>query len=435
MILSGNPGVNGPGITKIGNYEVLRKLGEGATSAVYLAQDNFNSRQVAVKLVSLPAAGEQGRRPLMHRLFLNEAALAGRLHHPHIAQIYDAVADADQTYIVMEYVAGGTLSRFTRSDNLLVIGDVIDMACKAANALEFASQHGVIHRDIKPANILVGESADIKVTDFGSASILRSASTLVEGIGTPAYMSPEQHLGRPLNPQSDIYSLGVVMFQLLTGHLHFAADNIAGLICQIVHADPPPPSAIRPEIPAEIDAVVLRALARDTAVRHSSWTEFAAELAAIASGVPLPRHGVLDTEKFNTLRMLSFFRSFGDVELWEVLRLSEWVDAGPDEIFIREDECGDFFAIIVSGVARVTRGGRTLRLLRSGDCVGEMAYPSGARSVRSPDVMALTPLRMVRFGVPQIERASELCRLHFERTCQRILVERLVSANSGLAGV
>lgn len=424
-----------PAVNKIGKYQIIEKLGDGATSSVFLARDEFNDRQVAVKLVSQVALKDQTRGQLMHRLFLNEASLAGKLNHPHIVEIYDAVADEENAYIVMEYVPGGTLQRFTRADNLLAIGDVIEVIYKCAKALDFASQLGVIHRDIKPANILVKDNTDIKVTDFGSAAMLSTERTVVDGIGTPAYMSPEQHLNLPLNLQTDIYALGVVMFQLLTGRLPFSADNIAGLANQILNGDPPLPSELRAEIPSEIDVVVRRAMARDQSVRYMTWEQFAGDLAAIASGVPLPKHGVLDTEKFNTLRTLSFFRSFGDVELWEVLRFSEWIDVAQNEAIMREGESGDFFGIIVSGEARVFRKRRLLSVLKAGECVGEMAYLGGPDTLRSADVVAGSELRMIKIGVKKLELASEICRLNFDRTYLRILVERLAAANSKLAGV
>lgn len=423
-------------VNKIGKYEVVRKLGDGATSTVFLARDAFNDREVAIKLVSQTALKDENRGQLMHRLFLNEASLAGKLSHPHIVEIYDAVADEDNAYIVMEYVPGGTLQRFTRADNLLALGDVIEVIYKCARALDFASQLGVIHRDIKPANILVKDNTDIKVTDFGSAALLMTERTVVDGIGTPAYMSPEQHMNKPVNLQTDIYALGVVMFQMLTGRLPFTADNIAGLAHQILNADPPLPSELRPEVPTELDLVVRRAMSRDQTVRYMTWEQFANDLAAIASGAPLPKHGVLDTEKFNILRTLSFFKSFGDVELWEVLRFSEWVDYAKDGVIINEGEPGDFFGIIVSGEARVLRKRRLLlSLLKAGECVGEMAYLGEPGSLRSADVVAATDVRMIKIGVKALERASELCRLNFDRTYLRILVGRLAAANSKLAGV
>jgi serine/threonine protein kinase len=425
-----------PVVNKIGKYEVVRKLGDGATSTVFLARDAFNDREVAIKLVSQTALKDENRGQLMHRLFLTEASLAGKLNHPHIVEIYDAVADEDNTYIVMEYVPGGTLQRFTRADNLLALGDVIEVIYKCARALDFASQLGVIHRDIKPANIMVKDNTDIKVTDFGSAALMMTERTVVDGIGTPAYMSPEQHLNKPANLQTDIYALGVVMFQMLTGRLPFTADNIAGLAHQVLNADPPLPSEFRPEVPTELDLVVRRAMAREQTVRYMTWEQFANDLAAIASGAPLPKHGVLDTEKFNILRTLSFFKSFGDVELWEVLRFSEWVDFAKDEVIINEGEPGDFFGIIVSGEARVLRKRRLLlSLLKAGECVGEMAYLGEPGSLRSADVVAATDLRMIKISVKALERASELCRLNFDRTYLRILVGRLAAANSKLAGI
>ncbi|MGE4110576.1 MAG: Crp/Fnr family transcriptional regulator, partial [Burkholderiales bacterium] len=178
-----------------------------------------------------------------------------------------------------------------------------------------------------------------------------------------------------------------------------------------------------------------RAMARDQTVRYMTWEQFANDLAAIASGSPLPKHGVLDTEKFNIMRTLSFFKSFGDVELWEVLRFSEWVDFAKDDVIMREGDPGDFFGILVSGDARVLRKRRLLSLLNAGECVGEMAYLGEAGNTRSADVVAVADVRMIKISVKALERASELCRLNFDRTYLRILVERLAAANSKLSGI
>src|SRR5262245_42077444 len=174
----------------------------------------------------------------------------------------------------MEYVGGGTLQRFTRADNLLALGDVIEVVYKATRALDFASNLGVIHRDIKPANILIKEETDIKISDFGAAAMLTTTRTVVDGIGTPAYMSPEQHLNKKLTQQTDIYALAVVMFQLLTGRLPFQADNIAALSHQVLNADRPLPSEYRRDVPTEIDLIVRRAIDRDPAVRYQTWQQF-----------------------------------------------------------------------------------------------------------------------------------------------------------------
>ena len=420
---------------KIGKYEVVRKLGEGATSSVYLARDPFANREVAIKKVAPGMLRDTGGGNVLRRLFLNEASLAGKLVHPHIVEIYDAVADEDQAYLVMEFVSGGTLQPFTRADNLLALGDVIEIVYKCARALDFASRLGVIHRDIKPANILVKANNDIKISDFGSAALLQSQHTVVEGIGTPAYMSPEQHLNKPLNHQTDIYALGVVMFQLLTGRFPFQAGNIAALAQQVLYEDPPLPSEFRREVSADIDQVVRRALERDPAKRYQNWQELADDLAAIAAGAPLPKQGVLETEKFNALRSLAFFRAFNDAELWEVLRAGEWLNVPRGEVVMKEGAPGDFFCILVNGEARVSRKLRLISMIEPGECFGEMAYLGAPDMLRTADVIAASELRILKIPVAALERMTELTRLNFDRAFLRVLVERLIAANSKLSGV
>ena len=423
------------GLTKIGKYDVERKIGDGATSSVYLARDSFNNRDVAIKVVTQAALKDAASAKVTQHLFLTEASLAGKLVHPHIVEIYDAAADEEHAYIVMEYVDGGTLQRFTRADNLLALGDVIEVAYKCSRALDFASNLGVIHRDIKPANILIKGETDIKISDFGAAAMLTTTRTVVDGIGTPAYMSPEQHLNKKLNHQTDIYALGVVMFQLLTGRLPFQADNIAALSHQVLNADRPLASEFRRDVPTEIDMIVRRAIDRDTAVRYQTWQQFSDDLVAVATGqAPLPKHGVLETEKFNALRNLAFFYSFSDVELWEVLRFSEWVTAMPNQTLVREGDRGEFFCILVSGEARVLRKKRLLTTLKGGECFGEMAYLGGEFKPRIADVVAASDVRMIKIPIAALERSSELCRLNFDRAFLRVLVERLTVANSRLTG-
>ena len=179
---------------KIGKYQVIGRLGEGATSVVWLAHDPFAGRDVAIKVVANSVFSEGERGKLARKLFVTEASLAGKLNHPHIVQIYDAAADADPSYIVMEYVPGGTLEAYCAADRLLPLADVVEMIFKCSRALDFAYRLGVIHRDLKPANILRGGTSgtDVKISDFGAAITTSSDQTAVSGIGSPAYMSPQQ---------------------------------------------------------------------------------------------------------------------------------------------------------------------------------------------------------------------------------------------------
>jgi serine/threonine protein kinase len=419
---------------RIGKYDVVRKIGEGATSSVWLGRDTFANRDVAIKLVAQAALKDAASAKVTHHLFLTEASLAGKLVHPHIVEIYDAAVDEDHAYIVMEYVGGGTLHRFARADNLLNLGDVIEVVYKCSRALDFASQQGVIHRDIKPANILIKNDTDIKISDFGAAAMLTTTRTVVDGIGTPAYMSPEQHMNQKLTVQTDIYALGIVMFQLLTGRMPFQAENIAALSYQVLNAPRPLPSEYRRDVPGEIDVIVKRAIERDVSIRYQTWQQFSDDLAAVASGSPLPKHGVLETEKFNSLRHLVFFRSFSDAELWEVLRFSEWLTAEPGQALVREGDPGGFFCILVSGEAKVARRKRLITALKGGECFGEMAYLAGENKPRIADVIAASNVRLIKIPIAALERASEMCRLNFDRAFLRVLVERLTLANSRLTG-
>ena len=215
---------------KIGKYELIRELGSGATSRVFLALDPFNNQQVALKLFRQDIMRDNRRAMAFRKLLRTEASLAGKLSHPHIVKIYDAVVDEDLNYMVMEYVAGETLERYAEVDHLMPISTVAEIIYKCCKALEYAQSQGVIHRDIKPANLLLQGESDIKISDFGAALIETQQTTQVSGVGSPAYMSPEQIKEMSLTHQTDIYSLGVSMYKLLTGKLPFDASNNFSMI-------------------------------------------------------------------------------------------------------------------------------------------------------------------------------------------------------------
>ncbi len=374
--------------------------------------------------------------PAICSRFRRETRIMMGLKNPTIVRILDHGVHGNRDYIVMEYIEGGTLQRFTSADNLLGIGDVIEVIYKCARALDYASQQGVIHRDIKPANILLKENNDVKITDFGSAAIAKAEATMIDGIGTPAYMSPEQHLNKPLNHQTDIYALGIVMFQLLTGRAPFKADNIAGLAYQVLNSNPPLPSEFRGDVPLELDMIVIRALQRDTGKRYLTWAQLIDELAAMMGGsTALPKKGVFETERFNSLRKLSFFEAFADADLWEVLRFSEWVTIAKDQVILKEGDPGDFFCVLLSGDARVTRKRRLIAILKPGECLGEMACLGSPDKLRTADVMAIHEVRLIKIPVSAYKKATDSCRIRFEHAFLRVLVERLIQANAKLAMV
>ncbi|HUX91389.1 MAG TPA: serine/threonine-protein kinase [Gallionellaceae bacterium] len=418
----------------IGKYNIIRELGHGATSTVYLAQAPTTRQQVAIKLFNLNVLLDNNRAKAFRKLLLSEASLAGKLSHPHIVKIYDAVMDdGELNYIVMEYVEGESLEKLAEVDHLLPLSNISEIIYKCCKALEYAQYQGVIHRDIKPANIMICGDHDIKISDFGSALIESQQTTQVSGVGSPAYMSPEQIREQILTHQTDIYSLAVTMYKLLTGKLPFDARNNYSMIYQIMNIEPPPPSTFRPEIPHALDKIVMRAMHKDVAQRYQTWDEFARDLVGFFSNKRVPQEEKIDTEKFDTLRSLTFFKGFSDVELWEVLRISEWRNINKDETVFSDGEEGHSLFVIAHGTVKVFKQGRLLNLLHQGDCFGEMAKFAERKSLRTTDVVGKTNATLIEIKLKVLEKTSAECRYQFSDAFLHILVKRLTIANTRIS--
>jgi serine/threonine protein kinase len=424
---------------KIGKYDVVREIGQGASSTVYLGYDPFTQRDVAIKVVFPQILKDPERGKLYTHLFLNEASLVGKLNHPHIVQIFDAVVADSLCYIVMEYVPGGTLEMFCDEKKLLPVERVVEIIFKCTRALDFAYRLGITHRDIKPANILIvgtdASSGDIKISDFGAAITGGVDHTQVSGIGSPAYMSPQQVKEQTLDHRTDIYSLGVVMYQMLTGQLPFQASNNYNMVYQIINTPPTAVSQLRKDIPPALDGIVSKAMAKDIDDRYQTWADFAHDLAQAFrnKAVKAPTREFAESEKFDTLRALSFFGDFSDVEIWEVVRFSEWRNVAPSAVIMHDGEPGDFFCFLAEGELKVTKNGKILNLLTAGDCFGEMAIISKATQLRGADVVALTESKIITVRGETLKRASETCRMHFYQSFLEVLANRLTLANQRLA--
>ena len=419
----------------VANYPVIRKLGEGATSEVFLCQDPFRNRQVAVKRIFPESLRDPSRGRMFRKLFFTEASLAGKLEHPHIAQIYDAGIGEDSGYIVMEYVPGGNMERFCAAASLLPIEQTVEIAFKCARALAYAHMQGVTHRDIKPGNLLYAAApTDVRLGDFGLALNVGQETTQITGVGSPAYMSPEQIREELVDHRTDIYSLGVVMYQLLCGKLPFQGSNKFSMIYQITTFDPPPPSSHRAEVPESLDRIVRRAMHKDAKSRYQSGDELAEALVeALRSGLGAARRQTFgDADKFAALRAMRFFKAFADPELWEVVRIGQWQRLAAGTEIVREGEPGDFFCMLVEGEARVTKNRKLLTVLGPGECFGEMAYLAAERHERGATVTAGKDAHIVRVPTADLEQASVNCRSHFDRAFIGILVERLNLANTRL---
>jgi serine/threonine-protein kinase len=277
---------------RLGRYVLEREIGRGAMGIVYLGRDTAINRSVAIKAIPLASEFSDTELVEARARFFREAETAGRLNHPNIVTIYDVGEEKGLAYIAMEYLTGHHLSDFSRSNNLLEPRKVLDLAGRTAAALGFAHKQQVVHRDIKPANLMFDANSDVlKITDFGIARITGAGSTRTGIVlGTPSFMSPEQLEGRTVTGHSDLFSLGVSLFQLLTGQLPFTADSMTGLMQQIAEAPHPPVRALRPDLPACVESVIDRALAKNPDDRYDSGAQMAAALddcrTRMPSGMP-----------------------------------------------------------------------------------------------------------------------------------------------------
>jgi serine/threonine-protein kinase len=276
-----------------GRYRILRKLGSGGMANVYLAEDEELGRRVAIKILNERYAGDD----LFIERFRREAKSAAGLSHPNIVSIYDRGEAEGTYYIAMEVIEGRSLKELIMTHGALPVHTAIGYAKQLLEALRFAHRHGIIHRDIKPHNVLVSADQQVKaneprlkVTDFGIAR--HGASQMTEAgsiMGTAQYLSPEQARGAPVTAASDLYSAGVVLYEMLTGKVPFAGDSAIEIAMKHVNELPKPPSSLRPEIPPELDQIVLRALAKDPEDRYQTAEEFIEDLERVEAGLPISR--------------------------------------------------------------------------------------------------------------------------------------------------
>jgi eukaryotic-like serine/threonine-protein kinase len=347
--------------TRIGPYRVLGRLGEGSTSEVFHARDDFRNRDVAIKCMRPPeglgTASGSAQEHFYERFFAAEAALVGKLVHPNVVQIYDAVADARQPHLVMEYVPGTTLRAFCRPDALMSLEQIVEIGFKCAMALGYVARLGLIHRDVKPANLLAltdrhDRILDVKISDFGSVLQLDAERTQIHRVGSLAYMSPEQLDGAALDARADMYSLAAVLYHLICGRPPFEGPTQAALMHQVFNEAARPLTQLRDGVPESLDRLVRRALAKSAADRPADWDAFAQDLAGVISRREVPRgrvQGVLDSERFNLLRGLEFFERFGDVELWEVVHRAKWQRFPFGHALYKQGQEGRDFHIIAAG--------------------------------------------------------------------------------------
>ena len=410
---------------KIGKYVIINKVGQGSTGTVYLSHDPYYRRDVAIKVYNAEEKQDPERARVARKMFFNEAHMVGMLQHPNIMPIYDAGEEDGSYYVVTEHIQGArTLAAYCRPDNLLRVDDVIEIIYKCAKALHYAHGRGVIHRDIKPSNIMLTIDNDVRIIDFGIAIVSDSEVSRIEGIaGSPSYMSPEQVQSEDLTPTSDLYSLGAVLYELLTGFRPFRADNLSKLLHQIVYATPPPIHTYRDDLSEELEELVAMSMQKDPTKRCKSGATMAADLTRVYQDLRAKYDSLDNQEHFDLLRTLTFFHEFSHAEIWEVLRASDWHDYQDGEDIVREGEMDDRFYIIVSGQAEVEANGKSLGVLADGACFGETSYVRGAK--RTASIRAKGSVTILRVSSTLMEQVSSACQLRFNKVFLRSLITRL----------
>ena len=416
---------------QVGKYDVQKLLGKGATGTVYLAKDTFTGREVALKTIEPEVFRDPEFGTVYRSQFVQEASLAGKMRHPHIVAILDAVVGEDSGHIAMELVTGGDLSANVTPDRLLPVADVLQIIFKCCGALEFAAKEGIVHRDIKPANLMLAGGTDVKIADFGAAFLKKSQVAQTAAMGSPFYMSPEQIQGKELSFHSDMYSLGVVMYELLVGRRPFLAENLQALVGKIINLEPQPPSDIRPDLKKEIDAVVLRAMKKAPEQRYASWTEFALEISRVGQ-MYMPAGSIPDSDKYVTLKKVPMLASLADSELWELARAGRWTRVPKGKAIVTEGAKGTSFFFLAQGEAKVTKAKRLLNMVAGGECFGEMAYIAGGEK-RHATVESHTDVLLAEFEPAALDRMSLGAQLQLTRALVRNVTDRLALANTRLA--
>jgi serine/threonine protein kinase len=422
-------------IRRLGKFELRRVLGKGASGTVYLALDTFSGQEVALKVLDPEVVAAQDFDRTHTRQFMNEASLAGRISHPHIATILEAAVDEQGGgYIAIEYVPGGDLAQFTESGQQLDVEDAIEIAFKCCGALDYAFRQGIVHRDIKPANIMIASGTHIKVADFGAACLHKAQESEIAIIGSPLYMSPEQITRQPLTYHSDMFALGVVLYELFTGRRPFAGNSVLELFHAIRYKDPVAPSVLRPGISKEVDEILARMLAKTVGGRYPTWADLARDLAD-AGRLKASRGAISDREKFVALRKNAVLARLDDAEIWEMVHAGRWTRLAAGAVIVGEGEPGSSLFFLGSGSAKVLKQDRLLNVLQTGEYFGEMAYIKAGAMPRQATAVAATDVVLAEFEPAALQQVSKNCQLQLTTALLHSLVDRLALTNERLTRV
>ncbi|NCF27271.1 MAG: protein kinase [Gammaproteobacteria bacterium] len=419
----------------IGKYELIRPIGDGNMGTVFLARDPFSLQDVAVKIATPKPADEDRIARRRRKLFYIEAKAAGMLRHPNIVATIDAGIEDDRRYLVMEYVQGAsTLDRYCAPDNLLPVERVVGILLKCALAFGFAHDKGVVHRDIKPKNIMLTQDNEVKICDFGLALITSADinDTQVMGrLGSPRYMSPEQVSEEMVTNQSDIFSLGIVAYEMLTGISPFKADNISAIAKRITREPHKPITEFRDDVPPALVHIIDRTLKKHPAGRYQSAMDLAGDLSLIHDEMRHTASKLSGTRQFERISRLSFFDEFEEAEILEAVNTAEWQEFDPGSEIIVEGEFDENFYLLVSGKVSVRRADVEVDVLEPGATFGELGFI--VNQARTATIIADDKVIVLKIRASLIDRTSVNCQLRFQKAFLKNLAERFCSTMNFIA--
>ena len=421
----------------LGKYHILHQIGRGTTGTIYLADDPLGERKVAIKVANPATLGEGRSGQRRRKLLLNEARAARMLNHPNIVAVYDAGVEADLSHIVMEYVPGGkTLQDYCRPERLLPLQEVLRLAISVACALDYAHRKSVVHRDIKPRNILLTDTGEAKISDFGIALITSEdvEETQVLGyLGSPLYMSPEQlNGGDSITHHTDIFSLGAVLYELLTGTQAFGAGSIAEITYRINREPQIPLRQVRSNLPSALEKIIDRTLKKHPAGRYNAAMDLAGDLNLVLDQIAAQTEQISErARRFNTARPLNFFSEFSDAELFELIDIGHWLQWEPDADIRLNDGTSEALYVLLTGEVAVHNSGLEIDVLGLGSCFGELSWSTAGPSMS--DFVVKKSVAALRIPLEQLSEASTNCQLALHRACVKSTTERLGRAMEVIA--
>ncbi|MBF0120917.1 MAG: protein kinase [Desulfobacterales bacterium] len=357
-------------LESIGRYQIKERLGKGAMGEVYLAWDPYIKRNVAIKTSMLSSSEDREK-------FFIEAQSVGRLNHPNIIAIYDIGEQNNLSYITMEHVEGGTLEKYCTPKNLLSIDKAIQIILKLCDGLYYAQLQNVIHRDIKPSNILLTKLGMPKISDFGTAVIAQEfEKSKIKG--TPSYMSPEQVKGKDITSETDIFSLGCVIYELLSGKVAFRGRNRSEILNNILNKQPAPIKKYRPELPDSIEQIIEKAISKDTITRYHSFLELSDDLSVVLRHLKGGSKTSSESQHIRFVRQMDFFKDFDRGQIQKLLSSSKIITVSTGNVIISDGDIDDSIYLVISGSAAVVdRHDNIIKSLNQGDFFGEMSFLFG----------------------------------------------------------